>query len=71
MAEKTEEQTDVSKVEAQQEEYTVKSGDSLSAIAEDKLGDGNRWREIYDANKDQIGADPDLIQPGMKLKLPS
>ena len=51
--------------------YTVDSGDNLSAIARQELGDANRWREIYELNKDTIGDNPDLIQPGMELKLPS
>jgi len=51
--------------------YTVESGDNLSAIAQQELGDANRWREIYELNKDVIGDDPDLIQPGTELKLPS
>lgn len=51
--------------------YTVDSGDNLSAIAQQELGDANRWREIYELNKDVIGNNPDLIQPGMELKLPS
>jgi len=51
--------------------YTVDSGDNLSAIAKQELGDANRWREIYELNKDLIGDNPDLIQPGMELKLPS
>jgi nucleoid-associated protein YgaU len=51
--------------------YMVESGDNLSAIAKQELGDANRWREIYELNKDLIGNNPDLIQPGMELKLPS
>ena len=51
--------------------YTVDSGDNLSAIAKQELGDANRWREIYELNKETIGNNPDLIQPGMELKLPS
>ena len=48
---------------------TVQSGDSLWSIAEEKYGDGSRWTEIYDANKDTI-SDPDLIYPGQELKIP-
>lgn len=48
---------------------TVKSGDSLWSIAEEKYGDGSRWTEIYDANKDTL-SDPDVIQPGQELKIP-
>jgi putative chitinase len=48
---------------------TVQSGDSLSRIAQRELGDGNRWREIFDANRDQI-ANPNIIHPGQVLRLP-
>lgn len=47
---------------------TVKPGDTLSGIAKDKLGDGNRWPEIA-KNNPQI-KNPDLIYPGDKVKLP-
>src|SRR5712672_2035951 len=33
--------------------YTVKSGDTLSKIAKDKLGDANAYMEIFNANRDQ------------------
>jgi nucleoid-associated protein YgaU len=49
------------------EEYTVKKGDSLSKIASNY---GIRWKDIFEANKDII-KNPDLIQPGWKLKIPS
>jgi len=49
------------------EEYEVKSGDSLSKIASKY---GIAWKAIYEANKDII-KNPDLIQPGWKLKIPS
>ena len=49
---------------------TVKAGDSLSKIAKRELGDAERWREIYDANKEQI-KDPDLIHPGQVFTLPA
>jgi nucleoid-associated protein YgaU len=50
--------------------YTVVSGDSLSKIAKKRYGNANRWREIFDANRDQLD-NPDLIQPGQVLKLPA
>lgn len=50
--------------------YTVKSGDTLSAIAGKVLGNPNRWSEIYALNRDLIGPNPGLIRVGMALKMP-
>ncbi len=49
--------------------YVVVKGDSLSKIAKQEYGDANKWRTIYEANKDLIN-DPDLIYPGQALKIP-
>ena len=54
---------------AQEQWYTVVTGDSLSKIAKRFYGDGNRWQKIFEANRDQI-EDPDLIQPGWQLVIP-
>jgi len=48
--------------------YTVKAGDSLNKIA--SLYPGIGWKDIFEANKDQI-TNPDLIHPGQVLKIPS
>jgi len=50
--------------------YTVKSGDTLSKIAKELLGDGNAYMTIFNANKDQL-SDPNQIKPGQVLKIPS
>jgi nucleoid-associated protein YgaU len=50
--------------------YTVQSGDSLSRIAQRELGDGNRWQELFQANKEVI-EDPDLIYPGQQIRIPA
>ena len=55
---------------AAQQTYTVKSGDTLSKIAKEHLGDANAYMKIFNANKDQL-TDPDKIQPGQVLKIPS
>jgi lysM domain protein len=48
--------------------YTVKTGDYLMLIAKKELGNANKWREIYELNKDKI-KDPNLIYPGQVFKL--
>lgn len=56
---------------AEKKAYTVKAGDSLSNIAQSEMGDANRWRELYAANKDAVGDNPDMIHPGLKLEIPA
>ena len=48
----------------------VGEGDTLSSIARRLLGDGSRWREIYLANRDAIGPDPNALRVGQELTLP-
>lgn len=50
--------------------YTVKSGDTLSKIAKEHLGDANAYNAIFEANRDQL-SDPDKIKPGQVLKIPA
>ena len=47
-------------------DYTVRSGDTLSGIAERH---GTTWQQLYAQNKAVIGGDPDLIVPGQQLAL--
>ena len=49
--------------------YTVQSGDTLSKIAKEHLGNANAYMKIFELNKDQL-SDPDKIKPGQVLKLP-
>jgi nucleoid-associated protein YgaU len=48
--------------------YTVKSGNSLSQIAKEFNVPGG-WQALYNLNKTAIGGNPNLIHPGMRLKL--
>ena len=50
--------------------YTVKSGDTLSKIAKETLGNANAYMDIFNANKDVL-SDPDQIKPGQVLKIPT
>ncbi len=50
--------------------YVVKPGDSLWKIADQELGSGYRWVEIYRINTSIVGANPDLIYPDQKFELP-
>lgn len=49
--------------------YTVKSGDTLSAIAKEHLGSASAYMKIFEANRDQL-SDPDKIKPGQVLRIP-
>jgi len=49
--------------------YTVKAGDTLSAIAKDQLGNANAYMKIFELNKDQL-TDPNKIKPGQVLRMP-
>lgn len=47
--------------------YVVARGDYLWQIAQKQYGDGNRWTEIYELNKDAIGSDPSFLRVGQEL----
>ncbi|MBN2445388.1 MAG: LysM peptidoglycan-binding domain-containing protein [Phycisphaerae bacterium] len=49
--------------------YVVEEGDTLTKIAKNALGDGERWKEIYELNKDKLES-ADVVTVGLKLKLP-
>ncbi len=50
--------------------YQVKSGDTLSDIAQRELGDANRYTEIFNANRN-ILSNPDQIDIGQTLRIPN
>ena len=49
--------------------YTVKSGDTLWAVAEEMYGSGAKYKKIFEANTDQL-ENPDKIRPGQVLVIP-
>jgi nucleoid-associated protein YgaU len=56
---------------------TVTNGDSAWSLAEQHLGDGMRWRELWEANRSVMQPDgrtwfdPQVIRPGWQLRLPT
>lgn len=50
--------------------YIVQPGDTLWLIAKQQLGDGGLWQQIYQANADTIGANPNSIAAGLQLVIP-
>jgi nucleoid-associated protein YgaU len=49
--------------------HTVEKGDTLWAISKKALGDGNRYNEIFEANRPML-SHPDKIYPGQVLRIP-
>ena len=49
--------------------YEVKSGDTLSKIAKEFLGDAMKYPVIFEANKPML-THPDKIYPGQLLRIP-
>ncbi|QPI17938.1 peptidoglycan-binding protein [Pectobacterium phage POP12] len=49
--------------------YQVKEGDTLRDIAFQYYKDTNMWTTIYKNNRIVIGDDPNIIKPGMILKI--
>lgn len=52
--------------------YTIKKGDTLSAIARKYGGSASKWLELWSTNKGKLrSGNPDLIYPGETLTIPS
>ncbi|QYX58489.1 LysM peptidoglycan-binding domain-containing protein [Roseovarius sp. SCSIO 43702] len=50
--------------------HVVAAGESLSVIAERYLGSAAAWEAIHEENRDMLGASPDTLRVGMRLRLP-
>lgn len=57
-------------VEPEELYYVIEKGDTLWKIAARFLGSGNRYPEIFEANREVI-LDPDKIFPGQKIRIPA
>jgi len=51
--------------------YTVASGDTLSSISMKVFGTRNRWKEIYNLNRDLLPNSDSTLHIGQVLKLPA
>lgn len=49
--------------------YKVRSGDTLSKIAQRVYNDGSKWKVIYDANRDTL-RNPQDLKLGQPLRIP-
>ncbi len=49
--------------------YQIQENDSYVSISRDQLGNGNRWDEIYELNRDKF-PDPHRIRVGVRIKIP-
>lgn len=49
--------------------HTVSDGDTLSSLAQNYLGDGGRWAEVFELNRDLL-RDPDILPIGARIKIP-
>lgn len=59
----------VAQSDAESRFYTVKKGDTLSAISKEMYGNANLYNKIFEANKPMLSS-PDKIYPGQVLRIP-
>ena len=58
-----------SAVKVSTREYVIKKNDSLWKIAEREMGNGNRWKYLYELNKDRI-SNPNKLKAGQTIIIP-
>jgi peptidoglycan-associated lipoprotein len=64
-----EKETVESAPEVSTREYTVQANDSLWKIAQIEMGNGNRWKYLYEMNKDRI-KNPNKLRKGTVIIIP-
>jgi len=58
-----------SEIKVTTKEYIIQKDDSLWKIAKKELGNGNRWKYLYELNKDKI-KNPNKLKAGQKIIIP-
>ena len=67
---RTDEENHMARQPTRGSNYTVQAGDTLWGIAQRAYNDAEDWDTIYQANKQVIGGNPNLIYPGQVLHIP-
>ncbi|OIR07404.1 LysM domain/BON superfamily protein [mine drainage metagenome] len=50
--------------------HTVRPGDTLYSLAQRYYGNRTRWKDIYQANRNLLKSERDVLRVGMDLKIP-
>jgi LysM repeat protein len=50
--------------------HAVQRGDTLSVLSRKYYGTSNRWRDIYNANRDILKSESETLHIGMELRIP-
>lgn len=50
--------------------YTIKAGEGWYTLAQRFLGNGERWTELYELNKERVPHNPHNVPPGTVIELP-
>ena len=50
--------------------HTVQKKETLYALARQYYNDQSRWKDIYEANRAEIGSDPNKLRVGQRLTIP-
>jgi len=51
--------------------YIVKAGDNLLKISSVAYGTPDRWKDIWEANKDKVPKENSALAPGLRLTIPA
>jgi nucleoid-associated protein YgaU len=51
--------------------YKVQQGESWNDLGKKFLGDGNRWPELYELNKERVPRNPHALRPGVTIEVPA
>jgi len=50
--------------------HTVQKKETLYSLARQYYNDQHRWKDIYEANRAEIGSDPNKLRVGQRLTIP-